>query len=250
MSLVLIPRASKEIIFSSMPEMSRWYFGMSLGSNSPFRSLGTSIWNSPYWLLRFFEECPLRLLSVFKSPFSAAEKPHVRLRLGTAAFLTQDLKGRFIRHCKASSQEFLVKVFIHWAEKCLGIANHPVRHSRTCDCSAILFPVFFLTAVRKTVTKLLVHDPCSRTSRCHAIKHMRFSIFSFFYDRKLLLAAFWTAVIKAVDLNGFQFRRNKNKLTADKLFSNLNQQCITDRTKLIFLWKIKIDCLEVGSKLL
>ena len=61
-----------------------------------------------------------------------------------------------------------------------------------------------------------------------------------FYDRKLLLAAFWTAVIKAVDLNGFQFRWNKNKLTADKLFSNLNQRCITDRTKLIFLWKIKI----------
>ena len=38
-------------------------------SNSPFLSLGTSIWNSPYWLLSVLVEWPFLLLSVSRSPF-------------------------------------------------------------------------------------------------------------------------------------------------------------------------------------
>ena len=132
-----------------------------------------------------------------------------------------------------------MKVFIYWTEKCLGIADYPVCHSCTCDCSAILFPVFFLTTVWKTVTELLVHDPCNRTRRCHAIKHMRISIFPF-YKWNILFTAFWTAVIKAIDFNHFQLCRNKDQLTANKLFTDLNQWCITDRANFIFVWKIKI----------
>jgi hypothetical protein len=37
---MLIPRAYREMAFSSMLDMSRWYLGIRLGSNSPFRSLG------------------------------------------------------------------------------------------------------------------------------------------------------------------------------------------------------------------
>ena len=72
--------------------------------------------------------------------------------------------------------------------------------------------------------------------------HKAYAIFHIclFYDRKIPLTAFRTSVIKAVDFNDFQFYRNKDKLTANKLFSNLNQRCITDRTNLIFFWKIKI----------
>ena len=69
MSRVLIPRAYREITFFSIPDTSLWYFWINFGLNSPFRSLGKLIWNSPYWLLRVFGEWPFLLLLVSKSPF-------------------------------------------------------------------------------------------------------------------------------------------------------------------------------------
>lgn len=48
-SRVLIPRAYREITFSSIPEISRLYLGISFGSNSPLQSLGASIVDFPYW---------------------------------------------------------------------------------------------------------------------------------------------------------------------------------------------------------
>ena len=64
-----IPDAEASGILSSMPEISHWYLGMSFGSNYPLRSLGTSIWNSPYWLFRFCGEWSFLLLEETVSPF-------------------------------------------------------------------------------------------------------------------------------------------------------------------------------------
>ena len=65
----LIPKYQRDISGIEEKVISLWYLGMSFGSNSPSRSLGTSIWNSPYWLFTVLGECPLRLLDVGVSPF-------------------------------------------------------------------------------------------------------------------------------------------------------------------------------------
>ncbi len=77
-----------------------------------------------------------------------------------------------------------------------------------------------------------------RQTPCHKA-YVVFHLF-LFYNWKVPLAALRTAVIKAVELDDFQFRRNKDQFTTDKLFTNLNQRCITGRAKFIFIFQIKI----------
>ena len=110
----------------------------------------------------------------------------------------------------------------------------------TGDRNTILFPVLFLAAVRQAITKLLIHYTCNSTGRSHPMKQMWSAIFSFFYNRKITVAAFRTGIIYAVDLNYFQFCRYKDQFTTYKRFADLYQCSITNRTELILFRNILI----------
>lgn len=127
-------------------------------------------------------------------------------------------EGRFICHHESTFQKFPVEVFVHRKKKRFGIPDHPVCHSSSGDLHAILFPVLFLTVVRKTITKLLVHYPGNRSGRSHSIKHMGPAIFSFFDNRNILKPALRTLIAFTVVFIYFQFCRYKKQFPADKLF--------------------------------
>ena len=152
----------------------------------------------------------------------------------------QNLKWRFICHRESPFQKFPVEVFIHRKKKCFGISDHPVCHSSSGDLHAILFPVFFLTVVWKTITKLLVHYPGNRSGRSHSIKHMGSAIFSFFDDRNILKPALRALIALTVVFIYFQFCRYKDQFPADKLFPDFFQRGTTDRAEFLFFRKFQI----------
>lgn len=63
---------------------------------------------------------------------------------------------------------------------------------------------------------------------------------SLFYNRQITASAFRTGVIYAVDLDCFQFRRDKDQFTPDEPFTDFYQRSITNRTELICIRKIEI----------
>ena len=150
------------------------------------------------------------------------------------------LQRCFICHCEFPFQQFPVEEFIHRKEKCFRILDHPVCHGCPGNRCTILFPVFFLTEIRKSVAELLVHHPCNSAGRSHPIKHMRFAIFSLFNNRDPMLAALRAFIVPAVILTNFQLCRDKNQFTADKLFPDLFQSRTADGTVFLCLRKIQI----------
>ena len=69
---------------------------------------------------------------------------------------------------------------------------------------------------------------------------MRFSIFSFFDNRKITLAAFRAFIADTVVFNDFQLCRDKDQFTAHKFLTDLFQWGIADRTEPFLFRDIQI----------
>ena len=69
---------------------------------------------------------------------------------------------------------------------------------------------------------------------------MRFSVFSFFDNRKITFAAFRAFIADAVVFNDFQLCRYKDQFTTHELFTDLFQWSITDRAEPVLFRDIKI----------
>lgn len=98
----------------------------------------------------------------------------------------------------------------------------------------------FLTAVGQAVAELLVHHPCNCASRSHPIEQMRFSIFSFFDNRKTAFTAFRAFIADTVVFDDFQLCRDKDQFTAYKLLTDPFQRGITGRAEPVLFRDIQI----------
>ena len=133
-----------------------------------------------------------------------------------------------------------MEVIIHRGEIIQCITDYPVCHRCSCDSNTVLFPVFFLPGIRKTVTKLLIHDPGDSICRSHTVKHMCMAVFSLFDNSNVIVITFRAKYNLSCIFRSLLTLPVRRKVRGVRILHRFYQRSVANRADFFCIRKIQI----------